>query len=201
MLRRLDDDGVDDILCAGDIVGYNAMPNEVIDTLRKRKAICILGNHDRSALNADYDAMNALAVAAVRWTVSALKAENMDFLKGLHDSAKLDDVAVFHGSPFGRDDYTYEDMVDDRLAARSGKPYTVLGHTHVPFIRKLASATVLNPGSVGQPRDGDARASCAILSASGGTIIRVPYDIEEIISLNMESGLPLPLSERLRWGV
>ena len=201
VMRRLDAEGVDDILCAGDIVGYNSMPNEVIKLLRDRGTTCILGNHDRSAAREDYTSMNALAATALRWTVSQLKPENIDFLKSLHESAELGEIAIFHGSPFGPDDYTYEDLVDERLAAYSCKPFTVLGHTHIPFVKRMSSATVLNPGSVGQPRDGDARASCIVLSESKQSIVRVPYDVEEIISNNMKHGLPAPLSERLRWGV
>lgn len=201
VMRRFDDEGVDGILCAGDIVGYNSMPNEVINLLRDRDATCILGNHDRTAVSADYNSMNALAIAAIRWTVSILTPENMNFLKSLGESAILPEIAIYHGSPFEPDDYTYEDMVDERLAAYSGTPFTVLGHTHVPFVKKMSSATVMNPGSVGQPRDGDARASCIILSEAEQRIVRVPYDVEMLISNNMKCGLPLPLSERLRWGV
>ncbi len=201
VMQHLDREGVEEILCAGDIVGYNSMPNEVVDLLRNRKVLCILGNHDRCVIRADYNSMNALAVAAIRWTAKNLTVENTAFLKNLVDSMVLDDVAMYHGSPFDPDEYTYEEMVDERLIVRSGKPLTILGHTHVPFIKKLSSATVLNPGSVGQPRDGDARASCAVISKSERQIIRVPYDVEEIISQNTLQDLPDPLSERLRWGV
>jgi len=201
VMQRLDREGVEEILCAGDIVGYNSMPNEVLDLLRDRKVGCILGNHDRYVVRPDYNNMNALAIAAIRWTVKNLTIENTTFLKNLEESMILDEIAMYHGSPFEPDEYTYEEMVDERLIARSGKHLTILGHTHVPFIKKISSAMVLNPGSVGQPRDGDARASCAVISKSEQQIIRVPYDVEEIISQNALHDMPAPLSERLRWGV
>ncbi|MBX8631242.1 MAG: YfcE family phosphodiesterase [Thermoplasmata archaeon] len=197
----IDNEGADRILCAGDLVGYNSMPNEVIELLRKRGVISIAGNHDIGAVTRDYSRMNALASKALQLNLSMITESNLSYLRSLKRSEFLDDIAIYHGSPSDTDEYIFEDMVDERLASQSGKHITVLGHTHIPYIRSVGSYVVVNPGSVGQPRDGDARASFLLLSGDRADIRRVPYDIEEIAERNSAAGIPLPLSERLRWGV
>lgn len=202
VLAQIDGEGVDAIICAGDIVGYNSQPNQVVDEFRRRAIACIRGNHDEAVLlPMQEQAMNSLAAAAVRWTRRQLTGENTGFLDSLRHTITVGDFAVYHGSPFDPYEYIYEDQVDERLAKASGRRFTVLGHTHVPFIRHVSGTSVINPGSVGQPRDGDARASYAIVEGDLIEIRRVPYDIESIVQLNMSAGLPTALSERLRWGV
>ena len=202
VLNQIDVEGVDAIICAGDIVGYNSQPNQVIDEIRRRAIQCIMGNHDEAViLPVQERTMNSLAAFAVRWTKRRLTGVNTRFLESLKQTLTFDGFAVYHGSPFDPYEYIYEDQVDERLALASSSRFTVLGHTHVPFVRRLSGATVINPGSVGQPRDGDARASYAIVEGDKIEIRRVPYDIESIVRLNVSEGLPTPLSERLRWGV
>ncbi len=202
VLREIDEQGVDSIVCAGDIVGYNSQPNEVIAELRKRRIYCIRGNHDEAMLEPGGERlMNSLAAEAIRWNREHTEGENRDFISSLTTSITLDDMAVYHGSPFDSNEYIYADMVDEKLASKSGKWVTVLGHTHVPYVREVGGKMVVNPGSVGQPRDGDARASYAILDGKECVICRVVYDIEDVVRSNEAASLPQPLSERLRWGV
>jgi putative phosphoesterase len=201
VFRHIDREDVDDVICAGDIVGYNSMPNEVIELLRERNVISIAGNHDRNAVTGNFENMNSLAARALELNVSAISGVNFSYLRELKPSAQLEGIAVFHGSPTDPDEYVYEEMADVKLVEASGRELTVLGHTHIPYVKRIGSGTVMNPGSVGQPRDGDARASFAIIEGDSIEIRRTPYDIESIVKENMKFGTPLPLSERLRWGV
>ncbi len=202
VLDQIDGEGVDVTICAGDLVGYNSQPNKVVDELRRRGIVCIMGNHDEAVVSPDSAGMmNSLAAEAIRWTRAELTDENTRFIASLKQSAVVDEIAVYHGSPQDPYEYIYEDMVDERFASSSGRRFTLLGHTHVPFVRRVSGFTVVNPGAVGQPRDGDARASFAILERDAVEIRRVPYDIESIVELNTRAGLPSALSERLRWGV
>lgn len=202
IMDQIDSEGIDSILCAGDLVGYNSQPNQVLDELRRRGAACIRGNHDDAVLFPNLESqMNALAAGAIRWTRLNLTSANSTFLNSLQPTLIMDDIAVYHGSPFDPYEYIYEDMIDEKTALASGRILTVLGHTHVPYVKKIAGVTVLNPGSVGQPRDGDARGSYAIIRGDDVAIRRVVYDIERVIDSNMEAKLPSELSERLRWGV
>ncbi|MBX8639518.1 MAG: YfcE family phosphodiesterase [Thermoplasmata archaeon] len=201
VFRHIEKEQVDEVICAGDIVGYNAMPNEVIELLREKNVISIAGNHDSSAVTGNYERMNSLAARALELNVSATSSENFRYLRELKPNARLDGIAVFHGSPFDPDEYVYEDMADAKIIEASGKQLTVLGHTHIPYVKRIGKMTVMNPGSVGQPRDGDARASFAIIDGNSIEIRRTHYDIDSIFRENMKSGIPLPLSERLRWGV
>lgn len=202
VLEQVDAEGIDTILCSGDLVGYNSQPNQVVEELKRRGVRCIRGNHDDALVTPTGTwNMNSLASEAIMWTRSHLSADNVSFIGSLPGTLVVDGTALFHGSPFDPYEYIYEDMVDEKLALASGRPVTVLGHTHVPYIRHVAGVMVVNPGSVGQPRDGDARASFAIIDGDSAEIRRVPYDIEGIVESNMAAGLPTPLSERLRWGV
>lgn len=202
VLEQIDMEGIDTILCAGDLVGYNSQPNQVLDELQRRGVECIRGNHDDAVLFPNLERqMNSLAAEAIRWTRLNLTTANSSFLSALQPALNLEDIAIYHGSPLDPYEYVYEDMVDEKIALASGKKLTVLGHTHVPFVRNLAGVTVFNPGSVGQPRDGDARASYAIVEGQEVVVRRVAYDIESIIESNTAAKLPSALSERLRWGV
>ncbi|MEM3852512.1 MAG: metallophosphoesterase family protein, partial [Methanomassiliicoccales archaeon] len=110
-------------------------------------------------------------------------------------------ISIYHGSPMDPDEYVFEEMIDKRFVSLLNTDYTILGHTHIPFVRLIDGKTILNPGSTGQPRDGDPRASFAILEGDRISLRRVDYDIEAQIVENMKAGLPSAISERLRWGV
>jgi putative phosphoesterase len=203
----------DALFCLGDLVGYGAQPNEVVSEIRslKPKAI-VMGNHDCAVATGEMSGFVPHAVQAVEWTRKNISPENLGYIASLRakvtctiDGAK---IALAHGSP--RDplyEYIYPDTAEfilRSLVEDSGGTTLLLGHTHVPFVRKFDSMLLGNPGGVGQPRDGDARASYAILEPSVEPefqIHRIVYDVEAAASKITAAGLPKPLAHRLHLGV
>lgn len=223
----LEDAGqVDAIWCLGDVVGYGPDPNACIELLRSLKPQhWLAGNHDWAALGKlDMAEFNPLARQAALWTRKQLTAENYDFLSRLptHERATDPRFTLAHGSPRQP---VWEYILDLQTAAANfahfDTLYCLVGHTHVPVIFQLLNGRVgvespapgeliqlgeqrliINPGSVGQPRDGDPRASYLILDTDALTITfrRVPYPIEETQARMQEAGLPPRLIHRLSYG-
>jgi len=206
-LQDIQTRGIGRILCAGDLVGYGANPNEVVAELRARNVECIAGNHDRAVSRVNPVGMNSMAAAAVYWTAKNISAEAAEFLAGLKSHALIDvegtSLALFHGSPRDDDEYLYEvDAVPELLeVARSH--VLVTGHTHVPYVKSVVEGHLVNPGSVGQPRDGDPRASYLIFdpSESKFEIVRLQYDVKAAAKAIMDAGLPTFLASRLLDGI
>jgi putative phosphoesterase len=208
----LADFGEGPVFCLGDIVGYGASPNEVVEELKERRVVCIIGNHDYAALSGDVGSFNARAGMAAFWTSRHLTRESRAFLEGLPKERKerLMEKSVYmtHGSP---DDnlweYVYEsthrDLFDFYLDKLSVDVVAV-GHTHIPFVWSGDRGLVFNPGSVGQPRGGDRRSSYAVLTVESGVISvehrSVEYDIESSARKIVEAGLPESLADRLFTG-
>jgi len=201
-----------DVYCLGDCVGYGANPNEVLDLLRDRKAKAVLGNHDNAVVTGDTGNFNPRAAMAVIWTRAQITRENLEFLRSLplEMREELEGVETYlaHGSPDDRiweyvDPRTHEDLFSHYLS-KTGCRLMALGHTHVPYRWSGHGGQVFNPGSVGQPRDGDWRASFAILSADGPEIRveirRVEYDVKKAASKIMGAGLPSSHADRLLTG-
>ncbi|MDW5563282.1 MAG: metallophosphoesterase family protein [Methanomassiliicoccus sp.] len=209
-LRAVLDDmetrGADPVLCAGDVVGYYPYPVETIALFLERGIRSIQGNHDRAVLNAGGRDMNPMAVSAVEWTARNIDPRSLAFLRSLPRYLYLEEdgvrIAVYHGAPFDDDYYTFEDEAVEGLLQMAGCDLLVLGHTHMPFIRRHTSGTIVNPGSVGQPRDGDPDACYAIFDTETRRAMyrRVPYDISEVVARTLSSGLPRSLADRLRVG-
>ncbi len=197
---------VEVILCAGDVVGYYPYPNEVIDKLKSLDVQCILGNHDRAVLGGDYSNFNKYAASAVRWTIDALSEDSLNYLKNLNNFMRWKiegkKVAVHHGAPFDEDFYVMPENVDESLLNYDGADILILGHTHVPFVVDYGDRAILNPGAVGQPRDGNPKASYAVMDLDKWDfeIRRVDYPIEEVEKRILEEGLPAFLAERLYYG-
>lgn len=194
------------IISAGDIVGYYPYPNETIERFTSKKIISIIGNHDRAVIRINPVGMNKMAAAAILWTAKNIKAECVDYLKSLKSrmDLKLGDmnVAIYHGSPRDDDEYLYEIDATDELLEMSRAAVLVMGHTHIPFVKRTKKGTIINAGSVGQPRDGDSRASYVIfdLESRDAQIRRIDYDIDKVDKEVREAGLPHFLGERLRYG-
>ncbi len=194
------------ILCAGDLVGYNPWPNEVISIVKMYGIRCIRGNHDRAVIYDDYSRFNPYAASAAMWTKEELTKSNMEYLYSLRDSMLLEckgkKIAIHHGAPFDEDRYIYPEDVEEWYLDYDDADILILGHTHVPFIKKFGERVILNPGSVGQPRDGDPRASYAIMDVEKGKyeIKRVEYPIDEVYNKIKEENLPMILGERLYYG-
>jgi len=217
------------VVCLGDIVGYGPDPNEVIDRVRKLGATTIRGNHDKAACGlADAEDFNPVARAAATWTREHLRADNLAYLQGLPQGPLMvDGLALVHGAFHDEDEYVFApaQALDGLLESPSA--VTFFGHTHfqggfsfrdskleVIQLRpnpgtNFAALRVepntrylLNPGSIGQPRDGDPRAAFAIADMDHQVVEfwRVPYDIEAVQSRMERAGLPEPLILRLAFG-
>jgi putative phosphoesterase len=205
----LSDFGEGPVYCLGDVVGYGASPNEVIDLLRERGAVCILGNHDYAALTGDVSSFNAMAAMAIIWTSRQLTDESRTFLAAMprERTEEISGKSIYmtHGSP---DDnlweYVYRGTHDDLFGfylTRLSVDAIALGHTHVPFVWSGREGVVFNPGSVGQPRTGDRRSSYAVLGVESGTLSvenrSIEYDVESSAKKIVDAGLPEALATRL----
>jgi len=201
--RAIERDDIDLVVCAGDIVGYCAFPNECCRIVQDIADHVVLGNHDIAASTRTVTSMNPYASEAAKWTSTKLNASSRDFLSSLGTVRKFvsDNVsiAMYHGSPRNVDEYIYEEDLDERTFGSETADVIVLGHTHVPFIREIGKRLVINPGAVGQPRDGDRRASYAVLDTATRewAIRRLEYDIESAAAAIKAAGLPVVLADRL----
>ena len=204
----------DHLLFLGDLVGYGPQPNEVIEQLRQlQPAIVLMGNHDYAVSTGDVSGFSAHAEIGVMWTRGQIELENRNYLSSRTSSAtiELDKIrsALFHGSP--RD--SLNEYIFPGISARSAReliqraraPLVLLGHTHMPMSYSFNGEMLANPGSVGQPRDGDPRAAYAILTIAEGEssfeVRRVTYDIGSVAKKIIEAGLPKFLADRLYAGM
>ncbi len=206
VLEMIDEMGIRKILCAGDIVGYNPFPKECIALMKKRGIESCMGNHDYGVASGDIRMFNQYAVEAVEWTRKKLSAEETTYLKKLPVKLEPDrETLIVHGSP--KDplwEYIKPFTPKTHLHSLFGdRRILILGHTHIPLVETFGSKLLLNPGAVGQPRDGDPRASFATLDTGSmkARIIRVEYDIDTVAEKIVKEGLPEFLAERLSMGV
>jgi predicted phosphodiesterase len=212
------------IYCAGDIVGYGVYPNECVERLRELGAICIRGNHDRFVVGLDDgSSFNGMAYEAGLLTREMLSAESRDYLLGLSDECRVDDnTLIAHGAPGDPDRYLFgsRELSDaaENLQREEGPGLCIVGHTHVPAFADPDHAfpsdkmlvmfdddrrIMINPGSVGQPRDGSPAAAYALVEMESGTILfnRVTYNHEEVAVAVSSRGMPSYLAYRLLIGV
>ncbi|WP_247730432.1 metallophosphoesterase family protein [Halovivax limisalsi] len=193
---------VDALVCAGDVVGYNPWPGDCVNALRERDVPTVMGNHDRAVVSGTGFRFNDMACAGVEHAVAALDEDQRAWLESLPDERRLfdDRVRVVHGHPADPDRYTYPGDFSPRLL--DDEACLVLGHTHVQHAESYAEGIVVNPGSVGQPRDGDPRAAYATLDLDAMTADthRVAYDIEAVQRAVRDTGLPDRTATRLERG-
>ena len=218
----------DTIVCCGDIVGYGADPNAATDWVRKNVAAVVRGNHDKAATgSAAIEWFNAAATAATLWTRDSLDADNLAYLTELPEGPVLvNGFQVVHGSPLDEDEYIVTPGHAAQLYGYLGAAVTFFGHTHLqggflvhrngtrivermsPTEREKTEvlsddfASLINPGSVGQPRDGDPRAAYAIYVPEEKSVRyrRVSYDIDTAQRKIIDAGLPALLAHRLALG-
>ena len=206
VLYYLEDVGVDKIVHAGDIIGYNPFPNEVINLMNRHKVESIRGNHEIIYLTEDVSKASHAAERALQWTKGVLTENNRRYIASLDDTLRFKvgevSISVYHGSPADPWEYVEAVRATSELLEKAGTDILVLGHTHKPFVRPLTAGMIVNPGAVGQPRDRDPRTSLAILDPEKmeATIKRLTYDIERVRSKIEEEGLPRILGERLKIG-
>jgi len=201
-----------DIYCLGDLVDYGANPNKVIEEIRGRGVRSTLGNHDAAVLTGDTSLFNARAAMGSRWTASRLNDPSRAYLRSLPQELRftVEEINVYltHGSPDDRlweyvDPRTHTDLFGHYLDKTNSK-LMGLGHRHIPYVWKEGSRVVFNPGSVGQPRDGDRRAAYAVVELEEGhlsvEVKRVEYDFEKAASKIRKAGLPEEFADRLSTG-
>ena len=223
VLADADAAAVDEVWCLGDVVGYGPRPNECAALLRERAAVCLAGNHDLVVLGRiPIDAFAGEAAAAAVWTQNVLADAARAFLDGLEPRAERKGVALFHGS--ARDpiwEYVLSTPTAAATFALTEEPLVLVGHSHVALelsngselrggqaepgttLELGAVRRLLNPGAVGQPRDGDPRAAWLEIDVSAGwaTFRRTEYPVERTQAEMREAGLPEVLAERLTHGV
>lgn len=198
--------GADVVVCAGDIVGYGAFPNECCSAMSVLSKPTVLGNHDLAVLDRDTSFMNPYAAKAVEWTSSRLDDDSRRWLHSLSTEARFQvaglKVAMYHGSVESCTEYVFEQDATESMLTRARCGLLILGHTHVPYVRRFPSGLIVNPGSVGQPRDGDPRTCYALLDTDSHEceILRLDYDIDKAASAIESAGLPRFLADRLSVG-
>ena len=193
---------VDRLACAGDIVGYNPSHADCVDAMRERGVPTVMGNHDRAVAGGTDFAFNSMAGAGVRHAREALDDDQLEWLAALPNERTVCEgsVRLVHGHPDDPNRYTYPAQFGPHLLGE--EDVLVLGHTHVQHNERYDAGVVVNPGSVGQPRDGDPRAAYAVLDLDGLQVEerRVEYDVDEVVAAIASAGLPAELGERLREG-
>lgn len=199
-----DMDDVDRIICAGDLVGYNPYPNETIELLMDRNVHCVSGEHDKAVVTRDTQWFNHEAAATLKWTAANLNRGNLRFLETLPDHMELDGITIYHGNPNSIKDFVFEydqEKICGVFDSIDHKVFT-FGHTHIPVHKLCGDKMVLNPGSVGQPRDGNNKASYAIYDTDTHEfeIKRVDYDYQTVQSQIRKEKLPESMAERLTYG-
>lgn len=174
---------IDLLLCAGDVVGYYPDVNEVCDRIRQSGASVVRGNHDAYVTGALTPDPTKKAAYRTDWTRNTLTSENREWLTSLPAELRLSfgpvRVILRHASPWDEESYLYPDSpLLSRLDLRPGE-YLVVGHTHIPLKRWAGEGALINPGSVGQPRDYDPRASYCVLDTTTGEVefARCSYDV------------------------
>jgi predicted phosphodiesterase len=223
VLAAIDAEGAEEVWCLGDLTGYGAEPARCIDVVLERADVCLAGNHDMVVTGEiAISAFSSDARTAVEWTMEVLDAPALERLTDLRPSGDRHGVELYHGSIR---DPVWEYVIDDRTAAicleHQRAALSLVGHSHVPlaygytndtFLGGLAPADtrlqtapgpfLLNPGSVGQPRDGDHRAAYLTVELETGAADwrRVDYDVRAAQQAIRDAGLPLRLGARLAEG-
>ena len=227
VLAEIDKEPPDELWCLGDLVGYGAHPNECTSAIAERADLCLAGNHDLAALDAlDISSFSPAAAEAARWTREQLGDDERAYLEKLETTDESRDVAAYHASP--RDpiwEYVlWPEQAGECIAGQATR-IALIGHSHVALCFRAADdgdvdetqgaqvaagstldvtdgRWLLNPGSVGQPRDGDPRAAWIVLDTESWAAAyhRVEYPIEEAANAIIAAGLPEHLGRRLAVG-
>jgi diadenosine tetraphosphatase ApaH/serine/threonine PP2A family protein phosphatase len=216
--------GVDAIWNLGDLVGYGAQPDECVQLARETCDLCLIGNHDLVAIDKlSVDDFSANAATAALWTRDHIQDETRDFLMQLSPKDESHDMKLYHASP--RDpvwEYVLDAASMTAALEDTVQPIVLVGHSHVPLTATVEEGqlraahapgeteyqlggrrVLLNPGSVGQPRDGDPRAAFVVLDLAEqhARFHRVEYDVVRTQKEIRNEGLPEPLAERLAHGL
>lgn len=219
---------IDFYLFLGDLVGYGASPNEIIQKIRTLKPITLIrGNHDKAVCDDEsVTTFNPIAASAILWTKQHLLKKNLNYLLRLKEGPLIvhEHITICHGAPFDEDFYIFGEFDAAEAFLHLKTPVSFFGHTHFPFVYtendhivegtflqgnssevKIEKGTryLINPGSVGQPRDRNTLAACAIYDSKTKKVkfYRLEYDIEEAQTKILRANLPPALAERLSIGI
>jgi predicted phosphodiesterase len=222
VLASIDQDAPDEIWCLGDLVGYGPRPNRCCALVAERADVCLIGNHDLAVLGRlDLEIFSPDAALTAEWSARQLEPKSRAFLEALEPKGVREEVGLFHASPR---DPVWEYVLSPGIAyaglAATPQDVVLVGHSHVALAFRLSTTTLataaegteveladdrwlLNPGSVGQPRDGDPRAAWLLLGLDAGRarFRRVEYDVAATQAEMREEGLPEALAARLEHGV
>jgi diadenosine tetraphosphatase ApaH/serine/threonine PP2A family protein phosphatase len=217
----------DQALILGDLVGYGADPNAVVERIRQLPVAAIVrGNHDKVAAGlAPVDSFNHVARQAIEWTAAVLTPDNLQWLAAMPQGPVAIDALteICHGAPWDEDAYLFDERDVEEARSSQSRPLCLFGHTHVPSIFRIEPAVeamlpvrgercripidpnaryLVNCGAVGQPRDSDPRAAFGLLDTTTRalTIVRTPYDLATAQTKIMDAGLPPVLAQRLALG-
>jgi predicted phosphodiesterase len=223
VLKHLEEEGITNYICGGDIVGYGANPNECVDRVAALDCPVVMGNHDHAALGlTDITYFNPTARSALLWSRETLTQERKKFLNQLEFTYQANNMFLVHASPRHPDQWEYI-LTLESAETNFGffkEQVCFIGHSHQPFFVGISSEGkvelitenplslqknyryIINVGSVGQPRDGNPNSALAIFDAIEQTVslIRIPYDIEKTQKKIIAAGLPHSLAQRLQNG-
>lgn len=223
VLSEIDKLQIDTILCLGDVVGYGPNPNECVQLVRERAAVCLIGNHDEAALGrVDLEFFNYIAREAIEWTMKQLNRESIDYLSSRPYTYEFEDNLIVHASPDEPRRWNYIISLED--AEQSFAAFTqqlcFIGHSHTPWVIDLPPTGrmqvrqdypvifheehryLINVGSIGQPRDRNPAAAFGILDTQKKeyALKRAPYDVNKTQKKIRAQGLPSFLADRLAAG-
>jgi predicted phosphodiesterase len=228
VLKFIQKKKIDHYIFLGDMVGYGASPNEIIQKIQTLKPLSLIrGNHDKAVCGLDsIETFNPIAASAIFWTKEKILKKNYNFLLRQKQGPQFlhDTITICHGAPFDEDYYIFGEFDAAEAFDHIKTPLCLFGHTHFPFVYVEKDSTVegtfiegesnevklekgvrylINPGSVGQPRDRNPRASCAIYDSETRIIKfhRLDYNIEEAQRKILAERLPPALAERLSLGI
>lgn len=228
VLKFIQKKKIDHYIFLGDLVGYGASPNEIIQKIQTLKPLSMIrGNHDKAVCGLDsIETFNPIAASAIHWTKERILKKNINFLCRLRTGPQFieDTITICHGAPFDEDYYIFGEFDAAEAFDHIKTTLCFFGHTHFPFVYsekenmveglfmegdsneiKLEKGAryLINPGSVGQPRDRNPRAACAIYDSEARTLkfYRLEYNIEEAQRKILAEHLPSALAERLSLGI
>ncbi|MEW6739624.1 MAG: metallophosphoesterase family protein [Nitrospirota bacterium] len=210
---------VEKIYHLGDLGGYAPFVNEVVDFLIEHGIEGVQGNYDDAVANnkehcgCKYEDMiqSTMATLSFEWTKEHATQKSKDYMKGLpfeiafsvHDKK----VKIFHATPLKNNLYWHNDRDEDfflHMARKADADIMIYGHTHIPYRKNIGNKVFINAGSVGKPKDGDARTCACIADITPDNVktefLRIPYDVEKVASAVIENGLPSYFAEKLRHG-
>jgi putative phosphoesterase len=192
---------VDQLVCAGDVIGYNPWPAECVEIVRERSIPCVQGNHDRAIDTPEQYRSNEMAYKGLLYAEDQLNDDQREWLRMLPESRNCADgrVRMVHSHPTKRGRYVRPPAFQSLEPHLGSEEVLILGHTHIQHHEVVDGTLVVNPGSIGQPRDRDPRAAFAVIDLDDSTVDehRVEYDIDRVQETIDTTELPQRTGERL----